>query len=345
MAVNFSRFIIEKVVDRGLQEMRKNSKRELRNLVELGMFHAKGRFQNEFFGIAQKMLADQKSPYYDLAFGVAGGVETAALKKFGINLGYNAWTVGARRIREVEARTGCNVPWTIVFDLNEEAASPLTSDEMKNIVSQARELGICSFMFLCDQRHDFDAWMSGLMSDFQDCVFFLFVNPADIRPEICAAFRKAGNGIPIVAYVQDEEALYQSAAELLRKQRCLYGSFLCYGENDPEPVLQHYTALTASAMPPVTFLLCNAICPEETMEKIQTFVEGMRLQPVYPTFFIDFYKDIAHVDSIISTDPSYLGIASDGGVYIEPGESPLASIRADGLVALLQRLLPKPALA
>ena len=52
MQNNFTRMMIEVAVDKALGEIRKKSKRALRNLADIGMRYAEGRFQDEFFTIA-----------------------------------------------------------------------------------------------------------------------------------------------------------------------------------------------------------------------------------------------------------------------------------------------------
>ena len=340
---NFTRYIINKAVDRALHEMKqeKHVKRELRNIVELGLFHSKESYHRNFFSSVQQMLTDEQSPYYSLAFGAAEHINAHMLKTFGVNIGYNAWTIGAQRIREYERYAGCSVPWAIQFDFSGHSANPLTLQEISGIIAQGRELGIYSFFFLCggDSR-DVWGWIGDLMSRFSDCVFVLFAKAQDIRPLDCSVFLEAGNGMPVVAYAPGEED-YQAVVGRFRKKRCLYSIYLEYGQKGVQQLLDSYTA-QAQVMPPVTFLLRRNPCGEEDAAQMQDFVEAVRLQPQYPTFFVDFYRDVARVGSIISNDSSLLTIDGGGGVFITPGGTPAADIRRYELSALLKSLFPNP---
>lgn len=339
MAGNFTRYMIDKLVDRALHEMKQGSKRELRNIVELGLFHSRGGFQSEFFRMLHQMLIDQRSPYYDLALTAAANVAAPVLKKFGINLGYNAWTAGARCIREYQRRTGCGVPWAIVFDLTGAADQPLTAEEISRVVSQAREMGVYSFFLLCGQDGERATWSKQLLHSFPDCVFFLFVAPEKIDAAACAVFAAAGNAMPVIAYTRQGKAAYQSAAALLRGKHCLYGAWLRYETADIQRLIDDYAA-AGPDLPPATFLLRGAACAEEDAAQVHALVEHTRLQPGYPTFLINFYQDIARVGSIISAEPRFLEIANDGGVRLQSGRTAVASIRGQGLALLLQQLTP-----
>lgn len=343
MTGNFTRFIIEKAVDRALMEMKKNSKRELRNLVELGMFHSISGFQDLFYKTARRLLSDQNCPYYSVVFDMVANVDTPALKRFGINLGYNAWTAGVRRIREYEKQENCGVPWMLLFDMMEKTPESLTQTEIRNILLQAREIGIYSYLFMCDNHNGLTPMISELLTEFQDCVFFVFLDPAAITSEVCIICRAAGNIMPVVAYTSEKSDAYISATALLKSERCLYGSFLRYGDGNTQELLDKYSSMTGAAMPPATFLLRGHSCTEETASLIQSFVEAMRTEPVYPTFFVDFYRDFAYVDTVISNRPEFFSVSANGGVCVSPYGNALGNIRIDDLLSLLRRLLPRPA--
>ncbi|HAE92634.1 MAG TPA: hypothetical protein DCG60_08345, partial [Tissierella sp.] len=116
MEDKLTKVMLEIAIERAFKEIELKSKRGIRNLVDLGAHFAKGRFQKDFYNIAQIMLENENSPYYKLVFNIVQNVDHNILKTFGINLGLNSWTYGAKKIRQYEEKKGYNVPWTIIFD-------------------------------------------------------------------------------------------------------------------------------------------------------------------------------------------------------------------------------------
>ena len=109
-----TRTILETTISQALRDMARDPARTMRKLVDLGRHFSHGRFQKHFFALAQTMLAHEDSAYYPLMARVAAQVEHQHLKTFGINLGYNGCTNGAKLIRENEARLGFNIPLSLI---------------------------------------------------------------------------------------------------------------------------------------------------------------------------------------------------------------------------------------
>lgn len=65
------------------------------------------------------------------------------LKTFGINVGYEACSKGARRIREIEAAQGFNVPWALTIQAGSQGLSRLY---LQRLVTEGTELGIRVFL-------------------------------------------------------------------------------------------------------------------------------------------------------------------------------------------------------
>ena len=96
---DMNRILVEGTIRRTLKSMKESPERTIRNLVDLGLNFSNGRFQTRFLKAAQEMLHNQKSAYYSLVKHVAASVDHDLLTTFGVNLGYNSCTLGAKRIR------------------------------------------------------------------------------------------------------------------------------------------------------------------------------------------------------------------------------------------------------
>ena len=97
---DITRSVIRLELTRALRGMESSPKRTLRKLADLGKLCAKGTIQKEMFGIFQKRLKNPDSPYFSSIETLVKQVSGDALLTFGMNLGYNSWTYGVRRLRE-----------------------------------------------------------------------------------------------------------------------------------------------------------------------------------------------------------------------------------------------------
>ena len=118
MESSTSRILIETVVRKTLKDIKKSPERSTRNLVDMALHFSGGRFQQNFFRIAQTMLQNESSPYYALLRNVAAFADTERLVCFGMNLGYNSCTMGAKKIRENEQKLKFNIPWSAAFQID-----------------------------------------------------------------------------------------------------------------------------------------------------------------------------------------------------------------------------------
>ena len=119
MENSMSKIIIETTVRQTLKSLKEDTKRSIRNLVDMALQFSKGRFQSRFFETAHTMLENENSAYYDLIYNAINHIETEHLIKFGMNLGYNSFTWGAQHIRTNENVLGFNIPWVIFFQMDQ----------------------------------------------------------------------------------------------------------------------------------------------------------------------------------------------------------------------------------
>ena len=129
MGEGMSRVLIETMVRKGIREMQEDPERSTRNLVDMAIhFSPEGRFARELFGSAQRMLADEQSGYYALVSDVVNHMDPQRLLTFGMLVGYDGFTLGAREIRKTEAAEGFDIPWTLGMELDPAAFAARAAD-------------------------------------------------------------------------------------------------------------------------------------------------------------------------------------------------------------------------
>lgn len=99
MTNRMTRSLIEQLVRGKLKDLKESPERTTRNLVDMALLFSNGRFQKQFFEIAQEMLHNESSPYYQLIYQMVSNIDTERLLTFGMNVGYNSFTYGAKIIR------------------------------------------------------------------------------------------------------------------------------------------------------------------------------------------------------------------------------------------------------
>ncbi|MFR9255401.1 MAG: hypothetical protein ACLVJ6_07805 [Merdibacter sp.] len=152
MQRDFKRISIENIVHKAFMDIEEDPRRGLRNLVDLGVNFAKGRFQKPFLRTIQNMLEDEDSAYYTLLEQLLKNTTPAHLSTFGINVGYNSCTMGANIIRSLEERYRFNIPWALSLQIDAKLLQE-QPDLYADIIEQGNDLGIYTY-FLYVQKQD-----------------------------------------------------------------------------------------------------------------------------------------------------------------------------------------------
>ncbi|WIV11871.1 hypothetical protein [Proteiniborus sp. MB09-C3] len=310
------RVMIESAVDQGLYGLKTDLKRTVRNLTDLGSYFAKGRFQKDFFEIAQKMLANENSPYYELVSNIVNNVDHHIIKNFGINIGLNSWTNGAKKIREYEKKNGYNIPWTIVFDFQNKVQNPLTVPEIIEIINEGKEMGIYSYFFFTSYEAAHIDELLEIFDQNRDCAFIIYTSYDSLSEKHIYKLREYGN--VIVSIAMDEFNLcpgFVQTMELLLKNKCLFGIHINYDDNNVDIILSDsWIEQIRELHCTFAFLIKAKDCSPTKEKEIISYVRNGKTNQKYPIFLIDFYEDIEHVDVVISTEPCFFKILQDGTV-------------------------------
>lgn len=303
-----SRIIIETVVKKALRDIKDSPERSIRNLIDMALHFSDGRFQHSFFEAAQTMLQNERSPYYRLAEDTIAHVDTEHLLRFGINLGYNSCTTGAKSIREIEERETYNIPWTISLGLDPQLFL-LHQQQYHSVISQGEALGIYAWMlFPKNQPHK----ILSLVQNHADSAFVLFCTPAEITPAFLDYVSELDNLMLAVRY-QENAA---DACSLLRKAELLYSVYYPYTEDDVTSITGGDLFCSIEQLHPVfTILLADPNCPEAARKTVYEAVKQTRNRQLFQTIAWEAAYDSLLADSIISSEPCLTGFDSKGDFF------------------------------
>lgn len=316
MKRNVEKILVEKAVKKALESTEESPERGARNLLELARDVSSGRFQKHLFTQARKALDDNGSPYYDLIKDVVQNVDHDILMTFGLNLGYNGCTIGARLIREREAQDGVNIPWAMHLVAYEEIENNML-EVFSDIIRQGEQLGIHSYFIYCGKNI---RQLSSLALNNDQSAFALFTNGKYVTEEVADTISTAKNAMLSVFY--DENA--DNACALLRSHKLLYGVHLPY--NDSYSIKESFDREmqeVAERLHPTFLFFCPRIdCSIKTKQAIHANILERRQAQVAPVIPFDVSEDQKVIDSIISNGQRSLWIDQKGIVRFPEGERP-----------------------
>lgn len=295
MKKSMSRILIETVVKKALASIKDNPERGIRNLVDMALQFSKGRFQQNFFTVAQTMLQNENSAYYGLVRNIVTYTDTERLFTFGMNLGYNSCTEGARHIRDNEEIMQCNIPWTISFHVDSQRIYDY-QEKYDALIQKGESLGIYTWMFFALENPE---KVLPLVEMHPDSAFCIFCEPADLSASFLDTVTDLKNVMLVVRYDENVSDLCTT----LREMGLLYSVWYSYGQKDMEIILNGDLFSSAQQFSPTfTVLVPQMNCPDEICKLAYQAVKTAREEQSYQTIVLDFQVDNCLIDSIISGD-------------------------------------------
>ena len=295
MEESMSRMLVETVVKKALKSIKDSPDRGIRNLVDMALQFSEGRFQQNFFITTQTMLQNENSAYYGLVRDIVTYTDTDCLFTFGMNLGYNGCTAGARRIRENEEKLGCNIPWTVMLQIDTQQFDE-NQQTYSKLIDEGENLGIYIWMvFPTDQPQK----VFSLAEDYPGSAFCVFCEAKDITSAFIDEAVECKNLMLVIRYDENVD----DTCNALRERGLLYSVWYQYSQKDTEIIINgDLFSSTQQVSPTFTVLLPEASCPEEVRRLVYQEVKRARSEQSFRTIAWELQNDNSLVDSIISGD-------------------------------------------
>lgn len=305
MQQTLTRSLVETIVRNKLGDLEKNPERTTRNLIDMALHFSKGRFQKNFFNIAQTMLQDEHSPYYQLIYHLAVNVNKERLISFGMNLGYNSCTYGANIIREKEQKYHFNIPWYITLELNEDIIKN-KPDIYYDVITEGKNLGIFTWSIITYGH--LEAFIP-LLEENKDCAFFLLCSPCEISESILDRLSSIQNFMIVMEYDEDKHETFYT----LQSRKLLYAAYVCYDDETVSDILNNELLCSISETNALlAIFLPLSTCSEEGREKVSAYAAESRNSPIYKTLPYDYFHDNRTIDCIISSDSCTIWFDTSG---------------------------------
>ena len=305
MKNSLRRTMIETTVRNTINHIKEDPERSMRNLIDLALNFSDGRFQQHFLESAQRMLETENSCYYKLVPDLVSHVDSKRIITFGMNVGYNSCTLGARKIRKIESKEQYNIPWSIYLKIN-GTRYPKNASAYHSLIEQGTELGIYTWII---HVPDNPANVLELVEAFPDCAFAVLCSPDKITPALLEEASTLYNLMFVIEYCD----LTASACTLLRSGNFLYSVY--YKSEDNEEVnCDEILSDTENLNAPFTFFCSTTHTPIEYSTE-QRKIQQIRMEQTYNTIPFDLIQDIHQIDGIISEQACSVAFAPNGSCY------------------------------
>lgn len=332
------RMLCEATVDRAMRDIQRDTKRSLRNLVDLGLnFTSGGRLFHSVLEAVRDLLSDEQSAYFETVQTVLQTVDPDTVKTLGLNIGLEGCTRGAKRIRELEEAGGFNIPWALTLCAGDRAVGLA---DCQRLVEQGTELGIYVYLLL-DRGMNVES-LRQLASAHPKCAFVVLSDVLCAQEENTVHLSDMHN---VLFLIDGDSPEKLASLRNLRSARCLYGLYRWYDASTACAVTDD-DALDAyrEGGPVFLCLIPRPGTPTEICRHVGGRTAALRKSRLYPYCPMELSGDLLAVDTAISNGGCAVTILPDGQVStMGKGDltGPEFSIYHHGLEELLRRAAPK----
>lgn len=328
---NFTRVLIETAVERGIRDVTNDPKRSLRRLADLGKQYSEGRFQKAAFGHITNLLKNDDSPYYKLLENFLATVDHRMIKTFGLNMGYDSWTYGARLIRKEAGERGYMLPWVVQLHYDEHYGA-LKASDINDLINTLKPLGVNTYVIMWEHGISDTPALLNVLKAHTECAFFLFVNDGLISPLAAEELKAIGNAVISVNISAMEAA---SSCRMLKEMKFLYLIHYLYNADDVDRFsygerMEEWLSYGSAFI----FLIQK----DSDRGLAGRFAKRARMEQEFPILIWDVYSDIRLINEMISDVPFIFEISSDGSV-IYPKDTGMNILDAD-IISVLGKVAP-----
>ncbi len=335
MEKTMSGILIETVVKTTLKNLKEDPERSIRNLVDMALHFSENQFQQDFFQVVQNALKNENSPYYALVRDLASYADVEHLLCFGMNLGYNSCTYGARQIRQNEKDLNHNIPWTILFQIGNQSLEHMAQYDAA--ISDGEKLGIYTWMLFAP---GVSCRLPGLIRNHPDSAFFLFCEPEEVTDDFLDNVSELRNVMLAPRYQEGWEDVYGK----IRALGLPYSACFLYSQDDSQTILNGDLFTSIQQVHPVfAVLLPQSDCPKQFRTLTHHAVEWARNEQLFQIIPWELEQDNQKLDKIISDDACAVRFDPEGRLLDGDGNSihPGLCLFEHGLTGVLRLAHPK----
>ena len=331
MQKDINKILIESSIRKVLNN-KKNSHRDVRNLIDLGIEFSRGRFQKYFLQTFQNIIENDQNQYFSLIQDTLDHVNHDRLMNFGMNIGYESCTKGAKTIRKIESQDHYNIPWSLILEID------AYQQFYQRLIYQAKALGIHTFMLFIKNDPEL---ILPMIKEHPDCAFIIFLHKQQIHYDFIKSIKTSFNIMIAICYEQGIDDLCLT----LRNEKMLYSLYYRYTSNNITYIQQKQTLSKIKQLHPLFLLLLphlQLITQQEQFNFYHDIINSRKHQ-TNPTIFLDIKYDNLFIDTVISQDGHVVAFDAKGYLHthIHDYHEPSSNIFSQPLAHIFQTYLPK----
>lgn len=297
---------------------------------------------------AREALEDPNNPYHDYIFHIVNDIDKDTLKTFFVNFIVNGNLIGWDKEQYYRDTYHCNVPWTILLDPTSAcnlhctgcwAAEygnklNLTFDEIDNIITQGKELGVYFYIYTGGEPLVRKKDVIAICEKHPDCEFLSFTNGTLIDEEFADEMLRVKNFVPAISIEGFEEAtdsrrgkgVYQKvikAMKLLKSKHLPFGISCCYTRANFESITseEFYDKMIEMGSLFVWYFHYMPVGNDASAELLPTADQRREMirrlrdyRSRKPMFAMDFQNDAQYVEGCIAGGRRYFHINANGDI-------------------------------
>ncbi len=293
-------------------------------------------------------IENRQGNWYQLVTSLWTDIDKEVRRKVFENLVINSTIIGGPKQDKTKKANNCNIPWTILMDpttacnLNcigcwaaeYKNGLQLSYDSMDNIIRQAKEMGIYTFLFSGGEPLVRKNDIIRLCEQHNDCIFLAFTNGTLIDEQFANEMLRVKNFIPalsIEGFEKDTDArrgegVYNSATgamKLLKSKKLLFGISCCYTRKNTETIgseeyFDEMVSLGAKFAWFFTYMPIGTDAPTDLMvtaEQRKFMYRQIRdFRSTKPIFTLDFWNDGEYIGGCVAGGRYYVHINANGDI-------------------------------
>ena len=318
MKKNITRAIIDATIDRGLREIYEDPRRSIRKLAELGHQFNNSRFTKNLYDIFQDLLRNDESTYYIAIEHLLQCTSRKNLKHFGINVGYNSFTIGGKKIRSLDEKKGIYASWDLMIRLDPLNKTGITPSDLIPFIAECRKYGVYSYIIRLENNCSYFEDLLKVFITYDDCAFFFILPDEELETDELSLISSASNAAYFLPAFGDSCG---ANLRILKKYSVWTGLYTYYDDEDAQKETDAESAWDYIPQES-SFLLFIAKdgTSIKNMESVSQRIKQMRMAPVVPLFIFDLYGDSMQIQRLISGKEYYYEILPDGTLHTSSGD-------------------------
>ncbi len=275
-------------VDKALEDVKGNTRRSIRNLIDLGLLFSQSENQKWFFGTAKQVIENPKNPYKALVTRAVRDIDCETIRRVGLNLGYNALTYGAKKLRKKQEALGVSLPW--MLDVRDGYGAEF-APKLACCLQEGQELGIYGYALRLTNPENLPSALA-LVKRNEECFFALRL-PSGMVDSCAAELIAQAHNVAVTVDIEVANDQAEDAFRFLRENRCLYGYLLTYEDEDvPRVTAPQFVKWGIGAGCLFGAYQAAADATQRARDRVYEFACRLRGESGQPLIALDWPKDI-----------------------------------------------------